>query len=95
VVGLIHRELENSRLGKITPLEMEQTKKMIRNNYLLTQDSQGAIMEDEFIKHLLPNVHRDKDEYLAGIEAVDKKDVIRVANTLERAAIFFLDGGEA
>lgn len=94
VLHLIATELEQIRQGNITSSEMEQTKAMLKNQYLLALDNSTATIESEYIDALLPNFCLNDDEWLARLEKVSIDDVKRVAKRVQLQAIFFLEGEE-
>lgn len=94
VLRLIATELEHIRQGNITSLEMEQTKAMLKNQYLLALDNATAAIESEYIDGLLPDFHLSDDEWLTRLNHVSIKDVQRVATRVQLQAIFFLEGEE-
>jgi predicted Zn-dependent peptidase len=92
VLHLIAAELENIRLGKVTDLEIQQTKAMLKNHYLLSLDNPGTLLENRYLDDLIPHLRLDDDEWLRRLEAVSLADVQRVAKRIQLQAIFFLEG---
>ncbi|OJG99419.1 peptidase M16 inactive domain-containing protein [Enterococcus termitis] len=92
VLHLIAAELENIRQGKVTDLEIEQTKAMLKNQYLLSLDNAGAVLETEYLNDLIPHLRLKDEEWLRRMEAVTLADVQRVAKRIQLQAIFFLEG---
>lgn len=70
VLRLISTELENIRLGKISELEIEQTKAMLKNQYILALDNAGAWLEKEYLNELMPQTMLTAEEWIARINAV-------------------------
>ncbi|BAL61419.1 pitrilysin family protein [Melissococcus plutonius] len=93
VLHLIAEELENIRLGKISPLEMEQTKAMLKNQYLSSLDNVQAIFENNYLKKLFTN-YLSIDEQIRRMEAVTIEEIQKVASLIQLQAIFFLEGVE-
>lgn len=92
VLHLIAAELENIRQGNVTDLEIEQTKAMLKNQYLLALDNAGAVLENEYLNDLIPHLRLKDDEWIRRMEAVTLADVQRVAKLVQLQAIFFLEG---
>ena len=92
VLRLISTELENIRLGKISELEIEQTKAMLKNQYILALDNAGAWLEKEYLNELMPQTMLTAEEWIARINAVTISEIQEVAKRLELQAIFFLEG---
>ncbi|MDU0318842.1 MULTISPECIES: EF-P 5-aminopentanol modification-associated protein YfmF [unclassified Enterococcus] len=95
VLRLIHEQLESLRNGKITDLELAQTKAMLRNQYLLSLDSPQAAIEASFLDSWLPETKLSDEEWLKRMESVTIKEIQQVAEQIELQAIFFLAGGNA
>ncbi|MDR0922084.1 MAG: insulinase family protein [Lactobacillales bacterium] len=94
VLHMIHEELENIRLGNITKDEMEQTKAMLKNSYLLGLDNANSLIEKQFIEELIPKSSYSQEEWMKLIDFVTKEQVMKIAEEVELQAIFFLEGTE-
>ncbi|MHC5228498.1 EF-P 5-aminopentanol modification-associated protein YfmF [Enterococcus sp. LJL99] len=92
VLRLISTELENMRNGRITEMEIIQTKAMLKNQYLLSLDNAGAVLENEYLTDLMPHLRLTAEEWIARMEAVTLKDIQKVAESIALQAIFFLEG---
>ena len=92
VLHLIAVELENIRQGNVTDLEIQQTKAMLKNQYLLSLDNASAVLENKYLDDLIPHLRLKDDEWLRRMEAVTLADVQRVAKLVQLQAIFFLEG---
>lgn len=92
VMELINEQLAAIQIGEITEDEMLQTKEMIRNQYLLSLDNPGAVLEQTFIFDYLPFQAPTDDEWLSQLEQVDVKDVQRVSQKIQLQAVYFLEG---
>lgn len=92
VLHLISEELDNLRQGKVTEIEVQQTKAMLRNQYLLSMDNALAVLENHYLDDLIPHLRLTDDEWLRRMEAVTVADVQRVAHLIQLQAIFFLEG---
>lgn len=93
VLRLVAEQLEHIRAGQITDEELQQTKAMLKNHYLLSLDNPSAVLENAFMAALLPQSQLTTEEWLARVDQVTKEEVMRVAAQVELQAIFFLEGG--
>lgn len=78
--------------GDISDNELNQTKIMLKNAYFLALDSPTNLIEQAYIKSLLPEIHVDMSEWLQQLEAVTKEDVIKLASRLTLQAVYFMKG---
>ncbi|MGK0552104.1 EF-P 5-aminopentanol modification-associated protein YfmF [Enterococcus faecalis] len=92
VLHLIAEELEHVRAGQVSELELAQTKAMLQNQYLLSLDNSGAILEKQYLNTLLPQTALTPAAWLAAMDAVTIEDVQRVAQRVQLQAVFFLEG---
>ncbi|MEI5994142.1 EF-P 5-aminopentanol modification-associated protein YfmF [Candidatus Enterococcus mansonii] len=92
VLHLIATELENIRQGNVTDLEIHQTKAMLKNQYLLSLDNAGAVLENKYLTDLIPHLLLEDEEWIRRMEAVTLADIQRVAKRIQLQAIFFLEG---
>lgn len=95
VLHLISEELDNIRQGKVTEIEIQQTKAMLRNQYLLSLDNALAVLENNYLDDLIPHLRVTDDEWLRRMEAVTVADIKRVAQRIQLQAIFFLEGASS
>lgn len=93
VLHLIHEQLESLRNGEITEMELNQTKAMLKNQYLLSLDSPQAAVETAYLDQWLPETRLTDEEWLSRMESVTIEDIQKVAKQVELQAIFFLAGG--
>lgn len=93
VVRLVAEQLEHIRAGQISDEELQQTKAMLKNHYLLSLDNPAAVLETAFMAALLPQSQLTAEAWLARVDQVTKEEVMRVAAQVELQAIFFLEGG--
>lgn len=91
-LSLTKAQLTALQAGDFTENEVEQTKILLRNSYYVGQDSAGNLMEMDFIKALMPERHLSGEAFLAQLETVSKKDVVRVAQKLDLQAEYFMKG---
>lgn len=90
---MVSEELENIRLGKISEEELQQTKAMLKNQYLLSLDNAGAVLESAYMALLLPDTYLEPEEWIRRMEAVTVHDIQEVAKQVKMQAVFFLEGG--
>ncbi|HET7615752.1 MAG TPA: insulinase family protein, partial [Bacillales bacterium] len=92
-VTIIKEQTEKMRRGDFSDEEFQQTKSMLNNQVLETIDSaKGAI---EFIYNgVAADSRRSVDEWVAGVNAVTREDVRRMANKVRLDTIYFLKGKE-
>lgn len=92
VLQLVHEQLRALQTGAITDLELEQTKEMLKNQYLLSQDYAQTLIEQTYIDQWLPYTKKTEEAFIQAVMAVTKEDVQQVANEVALQAIFFLEG---
>ncbi|GIO66892.1 EF-P 5-aminopentanol modification-associated protein YfmF [Paenibacillus cookii] len=88
---IIKMQLEDMRAGKITELEMSQTKAMIRNLLLEIDDSAFEMIAYDFNRQF-SGKDRSRAELLQQVEAIRIEDVKAAAETFELDTIYFLKG---
>lgn len=86
---IIKMQLEDMRAGKITELEMSQTKAMIRNLLLEIDDSAFEMIAYDFNRQF-SGKDRSRAELLQQVEAIRIEDVKAAAETFELDTIYFL-----
>ena len=91
VLALINQQLESIRQGDFTEVELEQTKTMLKNDYLLSLDNAQSLIERAYLNTWLPQVVDDEEEFLSRLQNVTKEDVQQLAKKISLQAIFFLD----
>ncbi|MGX6441918.1 EF-P 5-aminopentanol modification-associated protein YfmF [Neobacillus sp. K501] len=93
-VGIIREQMEAMINGDFTDQEIAQTKAVIRNQILETIDTSRGLTEI-----LYHNVVADKDiklnQWIDGIENINKEEIVAVANKIKLDTIYFLIGMEA
>ncbi|QVY63354.1 EF-P 5-aminopentanol modification-associated protein YfmF [Cytobacillus gottheilii] len=94
-VGIIEEQMKAMKNGEFTEAEIDQTKAVIKNQLLETVDTaRGAI---EVLYHNVVSEHSvSLDEWLTGMDAVTKEDIVAAAEKCELDTVYFLYGkGEA
>lgn len=95
VLQLVEQQLETLRTGEITAQELEQTKAMLKNQYILSLDNAQSAIETRYLDTWLPETQLSDEAWLAELEKVTTEDVRKVAQQVQLQAIFFLDGNGA
>ena len=88
----ISRELNYIKLGRFSSSLLNQTKKIIRMNALLSEDHALTLVEQRFNKVIFGDKSLSLENWLDEIEKVTKKDVCRVARQVKLQSLFFLEG---
>ena len=91
VLSLIEKQLESLKSGDFTEAELQQTKVMLKNQFLLSLDSSHGLIEIAYLKQWFPELVQDEKEFEQKIMAVNKEDVQKVATDLKLQAIFTID----
>lgn len=91
-LALINKQIGDLKRGNFLLQELEQTKKMLRNSALLSQDSQANLLERAYMSSVLGNKFISLDEWLTELDKVSREDIIRVAKELRLQAIYFMEG---
>lgn len=78
--------------GKITPEELEASKKSVINNLKSLNDSLFSY-ENYILNGLVKGEITDIDEYIEKINSVTKEDIMKVAKTVKLDTVYYLTGG--
>lgn len=90
-VSIIKAQMEAMKNGDFSEGEIEQTKAVIRNQLLETIDtSRGAV--EVMYHNVVARKERKLEDWIAGLEAVTKEDIVNVAKKIELDTIYFLKG---
>lgn len=92
---LVTRQLNLLKSGRFSSDLMKKTKKMLLNGVLLSADNQKALIERAYNQAIFDQAATDLVSIQAGIEAVTKKDIIRLANQLRLQAVYFMEGQQS
>jgi len=91
VLNIVNEQLNDMKQGQFSDEALAQTKAMIKNGLLQSEDNSNSIIERHFALRLV-----DKDltieEWNKKIDEVSKKDVIEAAKSIELRATFLLKG---
>ncbi|AYW49339.1 insulinase family protein [Tetragenococcus halophilus] len=91
VLSLIEKQLESLKSGDFTESELQQTKVMLKNQFLLSLDSSRGLIEIAYLKQWFSELVEDEKEFEQKIMAVSKEDVKKVAADIQLQAIFTID----
>ncbi|MEG0550543.1 MAG: pitrilysin family protein [Vagococcus sp.] len=92
VLRLINDQLKELVAGKISDESLEQTKVMLKNQYLLGLDSQRGLLEQAYLKIKVPVADITQEEWLRRIDAVTINDIQAVAKRVRLQAVYFMEG---
>ncbi|WP_010282291.1 EF-P 5-aminopentanol modification-associated protein YfmF [Bacillus timonensis] len=92
-VTIIKEQMKAMVDGDFTDEIMDQTKAVIRNQLLETLDTSRG-MAEVLYHNVISNKSKKLEEWIAGIEAVTKEEVVNVAKKIELDTIYFLTGLE-
>ena len=84
--------MNNIKLGRFSSSLLNQTKKIIRMNTLLSEDHALTLVEQCFNKVIFEDKSLSSEQWLDNMEKVTKKDVCRVARQVKLQSLFFLEG---
>ena len=88
----ILRQLDACRKGDITDEELGAARAALLSSLRGTHDSPGAI-EGYYATGVLSGLAMTPEDYMQGLEAVTKEQVVAAANTLKLHTTYFLKGG--
>ncbi len=92
-VTIIKEQMEAMKSGDFTDQEISQTKAVIKNQLLETIDTARGIVEVLY-HNVISETSRELEEWITGMEAITKDEIIEVANKIELDTIYFLTGLE-
>jgi len=91
VLDIVDKQLNEMKQGQFSDEDLEQTKAMIKNGLLQSEDNSNSIIERNFALRLV-----DKDlsieKWNKKIDEVSKEDVIEAAKSVNLRATFLLRG---
>ncbi|ASV65893.1 EF-P 5-aminopentanol modification-associated protein YfmF [Cytobacillus kochii] len=91
--SIIEEQLEEMQKGAFTEEEITQTKAVIKNQMLETMDAARGVAEVLY-HNIVSRQKMDLTEWMNGMEAVTKEDIITVAKKVQLDTIYFLHGKE-
>lgn len=90
---IISKQLKDMQKGHFSEEAFEQTKSMLKNSVMQSEDNPNAVIERIYANQLALGKVIDTEEWIAHIDAVTKEDVINIAQKIQPKAAFFLTGG--
>jgi len=94
VLRLVNEQLKNMTAGEFSDELLEQTKKMLINQYLLSSDNQRSVVEQYYLFSNVPYADLPQEEWMSKMNAVTKEDVQDVATGINLQAVYFMEGGK-
>ncbi|MCI0130340.1 pitrilysin family protein [Vagococcus sp. CY53-2] len=94
VLRLVNEQLKDMTAGEFSDELLEQTKKMLINQYLLSSDNQRAVVEQHYLFSNVPYADLSQEEWMKKMNAVTKEDVQDVATGINLQAVYFMEGGK-
>ncbi|UUV98114.1 EF-P 5-aminopentanol modification-associated protein YfmF [Vagococcus luciliae] len=94
VLRLVNEQLKNMTAGEFSDELLEQTKKMLINQYLLSSDNQRSVVEQYYLFSNIPYADLPQEEWMSKMNAVTKEDVQDVATGINLQAVYFMEGGK-
>lgn len=91
VIDLINEQIEAIKAGDFDDETLVQTKEQLKNGLRQSEDSPSRLINSAYTRKLVGN-SQTIDEWIDGIDAVNKKQVIQVANQVNLKTIFLLKG---
>ena len=91
-LALIKAQVNAIVQGEISDNELAQTKRLLKNAYFLALDSPTNLIEQAYIKSLLPEHYLNMHDWINKLDAVTKADVIELASKLRLQAVYFMEG---
>lgn len=88
-LAIIEEQLESMRQGKLSELELNQTKAMISNHLRELQDSAYEMIAYDF-NSVLTGKQRSAQQLLEQVQAVTAEDIVKVADRVQLDTIYFL-----
>ncbi|MDR0300067.1 MAG: insulinase family protein [Streptococcaceae bacterium] len=83
---------EDMKAGKFSDEDIAQSKALLRNAFLASQDSVANMIEEAFIDQILPERKISHDIWLSELEKVTKEDIQKVASRLTLQSEYQLKG---
>lgn len=88
-VAIIKEQLESMKQGRLSELEINQTKAMISNHLREMQDSAYELLSYDF-NSVLTGKERSASELLQQVQSVTAEDIVAVAEGVRLDTIYFL-----
>lgn len=92
-VQIMNEQLDEVRNGRISDLEMDQTKALLKNQLQESADTARGMVEVLY-NNIAAGVDRPIDRWIEEIDTVTKEEVSAVAKTVAVDTVYFLSGKE-
>lgn len=93
VKAIVAEQLYDMQAGDFTETAFLQTKNMLKNQLIQSEDNPGSVIERIYANQLALGKTVSLQEWIDGIEMVTREQVIEVAKKVKLKGIFFLSGG--
>ncbi|SEK25893.1 Predicted Zn-dependent peptidase [Carnobacterium iners] len=90
VKEIVTLQLKEMQTGNFTEEDIYQTKQMLKNQLLQSEDNSSAVIERTYSNQLAKNTIMSIEEWMENIEKVTKEEIIGIANLVHLKATFFL-----
>lgn len=92
-VSIIKEQMKLMRTGQFTDLDMEQTRAVIKNQFLETIDTARGLVELLY-HNVVSEQQITLDDWLQGVKQATREEVIEVAKQISLDTVYFLTGEE-
>lgn len=92
VKEIVTLQLKEIQAGNFTTEAIDQTKQMLKNQLLQSEDNSSAVIERTYSNQLVKNETVSIEKWMENIETVTKEEIVDIANHVELKATFFLSG---
>ncbi|HLU21711.1 MAG TPA: pitrilysin family protein [Bacillaceae bacterium] len=90
-VSIIKEQLESMRQGSFTDQDIDQTKAVLKNQFLETNDSARGLIELLY-HNIVADSNVSLQDWIDKINSTTKEEIVSVANKVELDTIYFLAG---
>jgi predicted Zn-dependent peptidase len=92
-VQIMNEQLEEVKNGRISDLEMDQTKALLKNQLQESADTARGMVEVQY-NNIAAGVDRPIDKWIKEIDGVTKEEAAAAAKTVVVDTVYFLSGKE-
>ena len=93
VKEIVAQQLIEMQDGNFSQEDFQQTKSMLKNSVIQSEDNPGSVIERTYTNQLALGKVIAMDEWISKLEQVTKEEVMAVAKQVQLKATFFLTGG--
>ena len=90
--SLMNRQLADIKRGRFTERDLLETKAMVRNTNLLSQDRQSSLIEQSYMTSIFGSKCLSLERWLTDLDKVSKEEVMAAAQDLKLQAVYFMEG---